>query len=228
MSELGNKNVFSKNIKKFMEINNVDRYKLADALDIKYTTLSDWINGNSYPRIDKIELLANYFHVNKSSLIEEWAFEDEHTNDSTVKLMNNKLVKLVPILGKVPAGMPMEAIENEYTIDYETIPLDWTKGNKKYFALKIQGNSMEPVYKNGSTVIFLQTPNFESGQDCCVRINGEEATFKRITKKDNGILLTPLNIDNDTGFLPILYTYEDMEKTPIEILGVAKRFIQDI
>lgn len=228
MSDFGNKEVFSKNIKKFMEINNVDRYKLAEALDIKYTTLSDWINGKIYPKIDKIELIANYFNVSKSALIEEWACLGDDSVDGTVKLMDNKLVKLVPILGKVPAGMPIEAIENEYTVDYETIPVEWTKGNKKYFALRIQGNSMEPVYKDGSIVIFLQTSSFESGQDCCVRINGEDATFKRVTKKENGILLTPLNVDNDTGFLPILYTYEDMEKTPIEIVGVAKRFIQDI
>ena len=227
MSDLGNKSVFSKNIKKFMEINNVDRYQLADALDVKYTTLTDWINGNSYPRIDKIEMIANYFNVNKSALIEEWAFNDP-TEDKTIKIINNKLVKLIPILGKIPAGVPFEAIENEYTVDYETIPAEWTKGNKQYFALKVQGNSMEPIYKNGSTVIFLKTSNCESGQDCCVRINGCDATFKRVTKKEDGILLTPLNVDNDTGFLPKLYKYEDMENTPVEIIGVAKRFIQDI
>ena len=63
MSDLGNKSVFSKNIKKFMEINNVDRYQLADALDVKYTTLTDWINGNSYPRIDKIDVTPVPFRV---------------------------------------------------------------------------------------------------------------------------------------------------------------------
>ena len=227
MSEFGNKNVFSKNIKRFMDVNNIDRQELADALNIKYSTLSDWINGNVYPRIDKIELIANYFNINKSSLIEDWIFDDG-TEDKTIKIINNKLVKLVPILGKIPAGMPLEAIENEYTVDYETIPADWTKGNKKYFALKIQGNSMEPRYKDGSTVIFLKSNDCESGQDCCVRLNDGNVTFKRITKREDGILLSPLNMENDTGFIPILFKYEDMENTPIEILGVAKRFIQDI
>lgn len=227
MNNYGNKDVFSRNIKRFMEINKIDRQELADALEISYSTLSDWINGKVYPRIDKIELIANYFKINKSSLIEDWIFEDE-TEDKTVKIINNKMVKLVPILGRIPAGQPFEAIENEYAVDYETIPADWTKGNKKYFALKIQGNSMEPVYKDGSTVIFLQTSDFQSNQDCCVRINGEDVTFKRVTKRDDGILLTPLNMENDTGFMPCFFKYEDMEKTPIEIIGVAKRFIQDI
>ena len=73
-----------------MEINNVDRYQLADALDVKYTTLTDWINGNSYPRIDKIEMIANYFNVNKSALIEEWAFNDS-TEEKTIKIIKDKI-----------------------------------------------------------------------------------------------------------------------------------------
>ncbi|EHK9595253.1 helix-turn-helix transcriptional regulator, partial [Staphylococcus pseudintermedius] len=63
---LGNKEVMSKNIRRLMKENNVDRKQLSTDLKVKYTTLSDWINAKTYPRIDKIELLANYFNVNKS------------------------------------------------------------------------------------------------------------------------------------------------------------------
>ena len=49
----------------------VDRNQLCSDLDLKYMTVSDWINAKSYPRIDKIELLANYFGINKSDLIED-------------------------------------------------------------------------------------------------------------------------------------------------------------
>ena len=65
MSNLGNKKAMSKNIKKYMAVNNVDRMKLSRDLKIKYSTLSDWINEKTYPRIDKIELMANYFNVTK-------------------------------------------------------------------------------------------------------------------------------------------------------------------
>jgi transcriptional regulator with XRE-family HTH domain len=66
-----NKNIIAQNIQYYMDINNKERKQVCDALGVKYTTFTDWIKGNSYPRIDKIELLANYFGITKSDLIEE-------------------------------------------------------------------------------------------------------------------------------------------------------------
>ena len=54
-----------------MKENNIDRKKLSNDLKVKYTTLSDWINAKTYPRIDKIELLADYFNVTKADLVED-------------------------------------------------------------------------------------------------------------------------------------------------------------
>lgn len=68
---LGNKEVMSKNLKFYMNKKGVDRNQLCADLNLKYMTVSDWINAKTYPRIDKIELLANYFGINKSDLIEE-------------------------------------------------------------------------------------------------------------------------------------------------------------
>ncbi|HFI0783021.1 TPA: S24 family peptidase [Streptococcus suis] len=66
-----NKDIFSKNLKYYMNKKGVDRNQLCSDLDLKYMTVSDWINAKTYPRIDKIESLANYFGINKSDLIEE-------------------------------------------------------------------------------------------------------------------------------------------------------------
>lgn len=71
MSDLGNKEIMSKNIKYYMELNNKTRPEMCDALDIRYSTFSDWVNGNTYPRIDKIEKMANYFGIKKADLVEE-------------------------------------------------------------------------------------------------------------------------------------------------------------
>ncbi|HEM3706912.1 TPA: helix-turn-helix transcriptional regulator [Streptococcus suis] len=68
---LGNKEVMSNNLKYYMNKKGVDRNQLCSDLDLKYMTVSDWINAKTYPRIDKIESLANYFGINKSDLIEE-------------------------------------------------------------------------------------------------------------------------------------------------------------
>lgn len=67
----------ARNIRRYMTINNKTRQDMCDALGVKYTTFTDWINANTYPRIDKIELMANYFGINKSDLIEEDPSDDK-------------------------------------------------------------------------------------------------------------------------------------------------------
>lgn len=71
MSGLGNKQIMAKNIKFYMDKTGKDRNQICDDLGFKYSTFTDWVNGNKYPRIDKIEMLANYFGIQKSDLIEE-------------------------------------------------------------------------------------------------------------------------------------------------------------
>ncbi len=71
MNDLGNKKVFSENLNYYMKLNNKDRTKICNDLGFKYTTLREWVKGTAYPRIDKIELLANYFGIQKSDLIEK-------------------------------------------------------------------------------------------------------------------------------------------------------------
>lgn len=70
MTTLGNKEIMSRNIQKYMKLHDLSRTDLCDALGVKYTTLTDWINGKTYPRIDKIEKMANYFNIRKSDLVE--------------------------------------------------------------------------------------------------------------------------------------------------------------
>lgn len=223
MSELGNKLIFAKNLKKYMDINEVDRYSFCEALDLKYTTVSDWLNAKTYPRIDTLEKVADYFNIPKSDLIDGVSFG---SHDDTIQLVNNKYVKLIPVLGKIPAGVPFEAIEEAYTTDYETIPLEMTNGGKEYFALKLKGNSMEPEYKDGSTVVFLKTSDFTSGQDCCVMVNDDDATFKRVTIREDGIVLTPLNPDNNSGYIQQFFTKEQIQANNVRVLGVVKRYIK--
>lgn len=71
MSDIGNKQVFSENLKYYMKLFNKDRSTLCKDLKLNYSTVRDWSNGRTYPRIDKIELLADYFDIQKSALIEK-------------------------------------------------------------------------------------------------------------------------------------------------------------
>lgn len=71
MSSLGNKEIFSKNLKYYIEKSGKDRRELAEIWGFPYSTVTEWINGRKYPRIDRIEIMADYFGILKSDLIEE-------------------------------------------------------------------------------------------------------------------------------------------------------------
>ena len=68
---MDNKNVFSINLKRYMKEHDKSRKEVSDALGVSYYTFSDWVNGKKYPRMDKVEKLANYFGILKSDLIED-------------------------------------------------------------------------------------------------------------------------------------------------------------
>ena len=82
---MSNKSVFAQNLTRLMMENGKSRRDVCAALGLSYYTFSDWCNGKKYPRMDKVELLANYFGVLKSTLIEAWTPEREQvqqTNDT--------------------------------------------------------------------------------------------------------------------------------------------------
>jgi len=68
---MDNKLVFAKNLKRYMDLKNKSRKDISEALGISYYTVTDWVNGKKYPRMDKVELLADYFGILKSDLIED-------------------------------------------------------------------------------------------------------------------------------------------------------------
>lgn len=71
MSNIGNKEVFSKNLKWYLELKGITQKDLAQYLGVNPSSVNDWIKGKKYPRIDKIEMIARYFGVLKSDLIED-------------------------------------------------------------------------------------------------------------------------------------------------------------
>lgn len=210
-------------IKFFRTNNNITQQELAEYLKTTSQTISRYENGVLETNNNVLFSLADFFKV---SINDFFPPTSNKSNLSPIKL-DRDVVK-IPVLGRIPAGMPFEAIEDEYTIDYEEIPKEWLKGGKEYFALKIDGDSMEPDFKDKDTVVFLKSPTCESGQYCCVKVNGYDATFKKVQIQENGILLSPLNIHNSTGYMPTFYTNEQIKNLPVEIIGVAKRYIGDL
>lgn len=81
MSNLGNKEVMAKNLRYFVERSGKTQKEMCEILDVSTSTFNDWMNARSYPRIDKIEILANYFRILKSDLIEDKSEEHREMHE---------------------------------------------------------------------------------------------------------------------------------------------------
>ncbi len=203
MSDLGNKEIFSRNLRKYMKLNNKDRNDVSRDLGIPYSTLTDWYNGNIYPRIDKIQLLANYFEIKKSDLVES----------------NPNTDKNIPILGTVKAGYDWLAEENitGYITDSDIVK-NYEKNISEYFALKVTGDSMLPLLSEGDLVIVHKQSDVESGQTAIILINGDEATVKKVIKTNDGIELHSMN----PYYPKKKFSFDDIKNLPVEIIGRVK------
>lgn len=187
-------------LKEIRKQNNMTQKQVADLLGIEQ---------QSYARCESVDIktlsltrlneLALIFNTNIEYLLE--------TNTDK----NSKGIK-IPVLGTIPAGIPIEMVED--IIDYEEIDTELAKtGN--FFGLKVKGNSMEPRILNNDVVIVRKQENAESGDVCVVMVNGFDATLKQIKKDINGITLIPFNKE----YKEIHYTNEQIRDLPIKIIG---------
>ena len=94
---MDNKNVFSRNLKYQMEVNNKSRQEVSTALGISYFTITSWVNGSKYPRMDKVEKLAQYFGCKKSDLIEE-----KKTTEAEVDSLSRDRIELINRIKDLP------------------------------------------------------------------------------------------------------------------------------
>ena len=211
-------NFFAENLKYLRESKKISKNKLGELVGVNQSTIGRWEDKEIKPSIDNVEEVAKALNVPlPDMLIKDLRFD----NGEIIELPTDNVK--IPVLGKIPAGIPFEALEDQYAIDYEEIPRSWLNGGKQFFALKLDGDSMEPEYKDNDVVIFQKATNCESGQDCCIKINGFDATFKRVKKQANGIMIIPLNENNSSGFSTTFYTNEDIVNMPVEIIGIVKQ-----
>lgn len=150
---------------------------------------------------DKIEKIAKALSTTPAFLM---GWEDKSNRLKGVR---------IPILGRVVAGIPLEAITD--IEGYEEItPKMASLG--EYFALKIKGHSMEPKLMEGDIVIVRKQEDVDSGDTAIVLVNGDEATVKQIKKTETGIMLIGFNVD---VYQPHFYSNEQIETLPVRIIG---------
>ena len=134
------------------------------------------------------------------------------THPSSHKITTEHGVR-IPVLGRVVAGIPIEAIEE--VIDWEEIP-QRLAASGKFFALRVCGHSMEPRILEGDVVIVRQQEDVDSGDIAIVMVNGDEATVKRVKKQEDGITLIATNT---SVYEPHFYSNQEIRDLPVRILG---------
>lgn len=119
---------------------------------------------------------------------------------------------VINVLGRVAAGIPIDAVED--IIDTEEITEELAKTGS-FFGLQIRGDSMEPRMCNGDVVIVRLQDDAESGDIVIATVNGDEATCKRLRKYRDGIALISLN----PSYEPMYFSNEEIERIPVKIIG---------
>lgn len=198
---------FAQRLKKERTDRDISQTDLGKILNLSKQTISSYENGGSFPGQETLNKIANYFNVSIDYLMGR---SDIKSPSSPAK--KTRGIK-IPVLGKVAAGIPIEAIED--IEDYEEITEEMaSKG--EYFALRIKGESMEPRFTDGDVVIVRRQEDVESGEIGVVIVNGADATVKKVMKQENGILLLATN---QGVYPPKFYDNETIETLPVKILG---------
>lgn len=160
-----------------------------------------WKRRDTVPSTEWIVPIADALGVSPLYLLT--GMEEVNIESESVK---------IKVLGRVAAGVPIEAVED--IIGEVSIDMNLAKTGE-FFGLRISGDSMEPRMYSGDVVVVRQQEDVESGQIAIVIVNGEEATCKKVEKHENGIMLVPLNKSYSEKF----YSNEDIEKLPVRIIG---------
>lgn len=180
--------------------------ELGMEIGVAESTVSQYETGKRQPDYETLLKLSEYFGVSVDYLLGRESVTDSPPAPSRPGS------KWIPVLGKVAAGTPIEAVED--ILDYEEIDAH-TASSGEHFALQIKGQSMEPRIKDGDVVIVRKQDDCDSGDVAVVLVNGDEATVKRIKKEPAGIMLIPSN----PSYEPKFYSNDQIASLPVRIIG---------
>lgn len=176
--------------------------EVANKLGIREATMQRYESGTiKNIKYDTMSKLAKILDTTPAYLS---GWEEE-------KNKNTKGIQ-VPVLGKIQAGIPLEAIED--IIDYEEIPIKMSKQGE-YFGMKINDDSMAPRFKKGDVVIVRKQSNIANDDIAIILVNGNDATIKKIKKDKNGIALIPLNPNYQIRY----YSNAEIVDLPVKCIG---------
>lgn len=179
--------------------------EVAKEIGLSQSQYSAWENGHAKIDAPAMARLAAMFGVTVDFLLGQENIQVSKTGGIRI-----------PVLGSIPAGIPLEAIED--ILDWEEIPASMCSGGKEYFALEVRGDSMWPDYLPGDIIIVRKSPVCNSGDVCVVYVNGYDATLKQVSLgKDGSISIIPRN----QSYPPRTFSREEVMNLPVSIAGVV-------
>ena len=192
-----------------LKMNKTTVYRVSKATGISGSTFTDWKNGRSYPKSDKLRKIADYFEVSLDVLLGT----DSGKSSEIAGYMSVKARKMVPVIGEIRAGSPI--ITDQTLLGREFADVD---NVDDYFYLKVRGDSMKDSgIIDGCLVLFHKQSYAESGDIVACLVDGESATIKRFVQEGRSIVLQPENRE----YRPIKLSTDDFESGSARILGVA-------
>lgn len=209
---MNSRDIFINNLKAIMKERKVSRRQLAEGLNIPYTTLTDWCTGRIFPRVEKINLIADYFNIKKSDLIEEITDEDDDTlYDDVVK---------VDVFSKLFLDSVWCLKNESFKIDEELIPPEWIKNHQSYFGLIMNDNSMDPEFHKDDCLIIKECKKMDKdGFYCVLEKDSDYAKIRKLIHINDGIMVMPLNMSDNIQ--PKTYLKGTLEFESIRIIGIV-------
>ena len=188
-----------------LKINKTTVYRVSKETGIAASTLSDWKNGRSTPKTEKLKLIADFFGVSLEYMLGTSA-QMQSKDEERARVR-------IPIIGEIRAGSPI--ITNESLLGYECADVC---ESDEYFYLKVQGDSMKNIgMVDGSLVLFRKQQYACEGDVVACLVGGDSATVKRFRRSKKNVYLMPENEEYE----PIKLSTDDFESGEARILGVA-------
>lgn len=196
------KKIFSENLKKQAAIAGENQPDIAEVLGVTKSAVNAYFMGNKMPRMDRIKKLADHFGCNVSDLVDDKSIEDQIT------------AVAIPVLGTVPAGIPIEAIQD--ILGYEEIPKIMADTGE-FFCLRVEGNSMYPLLYSGETIVIKKQETADNGDIIVALVDNEETTVKRLKKVSDGIILEAENPEYNS----LYFNEKQIQNEKVKIIGKA-------
>lgn len=187
------------NLQRARKIKGLTQAQVAKLINVDRSTYTRYESGEIQPDNDKLRKLAAIFESSSDYLL-------------GINQIGDPMGRLIPLLGSVPAGTPIEAIEDveEYIDMYPRFVK-----HGELFALRVQGDSMEPDIRDGDIAIIEKQEFIENGGIAVIRVNGQDATLKKVKLLETGLMLIPSNPAYD----PVFFDVGQIATLPVTIIG---------